>query len=174
MDIADYEFSVSQKNEGKWRLFKWLLLLFYTAFAGAYFAFIYKIGFIPLGALIPLFLWILVFFTWKYTKPDYKYKISEAHISFYKIIGKRQKEILKIKIAEAKYIIPLEQALEEIKAFAPQKTFSALPCHLSTDSYIILYKENGKSCAFMFKATADALKCLRFYNKSTVITPTEV
>jgi len=29
-------------------------------------------------------------------------------------------------------------------------------------------------CAFMFKATSDALKSLRFYNKNTVMSETEV
>ena len=37
----------------------------------------------------------------------------------------KKKEITKVKIAEAEYIIPLETALDEITAYQPKKTFSA-------------------------------------------------
>ena len=175
MDIASYEYAVSQKIEGKWRLMRWLFILIYICFVGAYFGFVYAIRFIPLGALIPLFLWMLVFFTWKYTKPDYKYVIDEAYITFYRVIGKKQKEVVRIKIADAAYIVPLETALDEIKDFEPKRIYSALPCHACPDSYIILFTDkDGKHAAFMFKATSPALKCLRFYNKSTVLSQTEI
>ena len=57
----NYEYSASQKSEGKWLLSKILLILGYIAFATVYFVVIYITKFFPLGALIPLFLWIRVF-----------------------------------------------------------------------------------------------------------------
>ncbi len=175
MELADYEYTVAQKCEGKWRIFKWLMLSGYLAFSAAYFFAIYKTRFFVLGALIPLFLWILVYFTYKYVKPEYRYRIAEGHIYFFKVIGKKQKEKLKIKLCDAAYIIPLETALDEIQQFKPTKTYSALPSHSSTDSYIIMFAdEKGERCAFMFKATSQCLKSLHFYNKRTVLSDTEV
>ena len=175
MELANYEYTVAQACEGKWRLFKWLMLGGYIAFSGIYFLIAYLTRFIPIVAILPLFLWILVYFTYKYVKPEYKYKIAEAHLYFYRITGKTEREILKIRLCDASCIMPLENALEEIKSFAPKNTFSALPSQFSTDSYIILYKnEKGEPSAFMFKATADALKCLHFYNKGTVMSKTDV
>ena len=175
MDMVEYEYTVQQKCEGKWRLFKWGMLLFYVVFAVAYFLIIYTTRIFTLGALIPLFLWILIYFTWKYVKPEYKYVISDAHLTFYKIYGKTQKEKLHIKICEAEYIIPLEESLDEIQQLGPKNVYSALPSKSSNDSYIIIFKgKDGTSSAFMFKATEKALKALKFYNKNTVITHTEV
>ena len=176
MELSDYEYVVAQRCEGKWRLFKWLMLGGYTLFAGAYFIICCFVLRIPaVVAVLPLFLWMLVYFTYKYVKPEYKYQITEANLHFYRVFGKKQKEITRLKIYEADVIMPLENALEEIKNYNPKRTFSALPSISSTDSYIILYKNDvGEPSAFMFKATADALKCLRFYNKKTVMSDTEV
>lgn len=174
MEIADYEYVVAQKSEGKWRVRKWLMIIGYLAFAAAYFFPAAKVA-PPIIAILPLFLWMLVFFTYKYVKPEYKYKISEAYLYFYIVFGKKEKEKLKIKICDADCIMPLENALEEVKKYNAKHTYFARPSITSTDSYIILFKnDKGEHCAFMFKATAQALKCLHFYNKKTVITPTEV
>ena len=175
MELANYEYTVAQSSEGKWSLFKWLMLSGYALFAAAYFLIAYKSGFIPVVAILPLFMWILIYFTYKYVKPEYKYEISEAHLRFYRIFGKTAKEIIKIKICEADYIIPLESAIEKIKAYAPKNTYSAIPSTKSTDLYVILYKNEYKEpSAFLFKATSEALKCLKFYNGKTVVTDTEV
>ncbi|MBO5879210.1 MAG: hypothetical protein J6Q68_01490 [Clostridia bacterium] len=178
MELASCEYTVSQKSEGKWRLFRWLLVLSYIAFVGIYFVIIYTTKFFPLGALIPVFLWILIFFTWKYSKPDYKYVIGEAHVTFYRVIGKKAKEVVKIKISEAAYIGPLEDALMSIKDFLPKITRSFLPSAKCENNYIILYKnentilpgiEKEFSEAVIFQITDEAARCLRFYNKATVM-----
>jgi hypothetical protein len=175
MELSDYEYAVAQKSEGKWRLFKWLMIFGYIVFAAAYFVIIYVTRFFPLGALIPLFLWMLIYFTYKYVKPEYKYKISEGYLTFYKIFGKKEKEVIKVRICDAKHIMPLESSIEIVKDFAVEKTYSALPATVTADPYLILFVDNdGKRCSFMFKATRDALKNLRFYNKNTVMSETEV
>ena len=175
MEMTEYEYSVAQKHEGKWRLYKWLMILLYVLFAVGYFVAIYVSRIFTLGALIPVFLGMLIFFTWKYVNPEYTYVISESFMIFYYVTGKKRKEKLRIKICEAEYIVPLEEALDEIQSFEPKRVTSAIPSASSVDSYIILYKNNkGERCAFMFKATSKALKCLKFYNSKTEITPTEI
>ena len=178
MEIADFEYTVAQKHEGKWRAYRWLMLIGYLAFAAAYFIIATSIRFPHIVAILPIFLWMLVFFTWKYVNPEYKYQITEGHLRFILIFGKngkKGKEILKIKLIDAMYIMPLEDALGKIKDVEPKKTYSALPSRICPDSYIILYK-NSKEVpeAFIFKATSEALKSLRFYNKNTVMSETEV
>ena len=175
MEIVNYEYTVAQKSEGKWALYKRLMLSGYALFAALYFLIAYITRFIPIVALLPLFLWILVHFTYKYVKLEYKYEILEAHLIFSKVFGGKSKEIIKIKICSADFILPLETAIDEIKEYSPKNTYSAIPSSKSTDLYIMLYKdENGENSAFMFKATSDALKALKFYNKNTVITDTEI
>lgn len=175
MELSDHEYTVAQKHEGKWKMLRILMILGYVLFAGLYFLGAYLSRFIPIVAILPLFLWILVYFTFRYVNPEYKYTITAGHLHFYKIFGKKSREVIKIKLCDALYIMPLEDALDKIKEVDPKKTYSALPSIHSTDSYIILYKdEEGTPSAFMFKVTSDGLKSLRFYNKNTVMSQTEV
>lgn len=61
MELSDYEYTVEQKCEGKWRFRKALMLTLYILYTLAYFLIIYITRIIPLGALIPVTLWILIF-----------------------------------------------------------------------------------------------------------------
>ena len=170
MELANYEYTVAQKSEGKWSIYRWLMLSGYVLFAAGYFIAAYLSGFIPLVAILPLLLWILVYFTYRYVKPEYKYEISEAYLKFYRIYGKKAKEVTRIRICDADFIIPLESAITEIQRYSPSRTYSAIPSKDSAD----LKNDSKDACAFMFKATAEALKCLKFYNGNTVITDTDL
>ena len=115
------EYSTEQKTEGRWLFLRIFFVIFYIAFAVTYFAVIYITRIFPVGALIPLALWILVFFTWRYTKPDYKYEISSGFMRFFVVYRKKQKEKLKIKISTADAIIPKSLFDEKEKEFALQR-----------------------------------------------------
>ncbi len=170
-DFNSCEYSTEQKIEGKWLALRLFFVFFYIAFATAYFALIYVTRIFTLGALIPLAVWILVFFTWRYTCPDYKYEISSATLRFYVTYRKTCKERLKIKISEAVAILPIDSMNEKIMEFAPKKVFSSLPSKSCKDKYAILFSdEKGKRCAFLFVATKEAVRLLSVYNSKTVKT----
>ena len=57
-DFNTYEYAATQKSEGKWRVRRMLLLLAYVLYTAAYFVAIFISKLIPLGALIPVTLWI--------------------------------------------------------------------------------------------------------------------
>lgn len=82
MELNTYEYSAEQKTEGKWLVYKLLLVSAYIAYTLIYLALIIKTGFVPLGALIPLTLWIIIFFTWRYTSPDYTYTVLSGELTF--------------------------------------------------------------------------------------------
>ena len=72
-DLQHYEFVVSQKLEGKWRMRRIIAVIGYVLFALVFFALgtTTKLLF-PLLALTPLFLWMLIFFTgsgWTISQP---------------------------------------------------------------------------------------------------------
>ena len=176
MELIDYEYTVAQKSEGKWKIRKCLMLTAYFVYTLAYFLAIYISRIIPLGALIPVTLWILIFFTWRYVKPEYQYKINEAILTFNIIYGSRtKKKVTAFKICDAEHILPLAEAETIMRDYAPKITYNALPSNQCTDAYAILYKdEMGTPCAFLFKATEQGLKSLRFYNSKTIVRKTEV
>ncbi len=164
-----YEYSTEQKIEGKWLFLRIFFIFFYIAFAAAYFLVIYVTRIFPVGALIPIAVWILVFLTWKYTSPEYKYEISSGFLRFFITYGKKEKEAVRIKISAAEAIIPLDTMKDTLRDFAPRKIYSAVPSGSSADKYAVLFhNEKGKRCAFIFVATAEAVRLLSIYNSKTV------
>ena len=164
-----YEFSCEQKSKGKWLAFKLLLVLLYIAFAGAYFLIVYITRFFPVGALIPVALWILIHFTWRYANPDYTYTIEGGVFNYYRKFrhGKPQKKA-SFKISDAHYIGPLRS----YDGSAPKNVYSALPESRAEDAYIAVFGANSSS-AIKFVATRDALRMLKRHNPNTVITETK-
>ena len=167
MDYNNYEFSCEQKSEGKWKLFKALLLLAYVAYTAIYLFLIIKFAFVPLGALIPFTLWIIVYFTWRYTKPEYKYRIESGYLIYSVSYGKKDNEKLKIHISEADAVAPKSIIEEAFKSSSP-KIYNAVPSKAESDAYGIAFKTGTKVCILYFKVTRDTVKCLHYYNKATV------
>ena len=175
MEFNTYEYSAQQKAEGKFFVRKMLMLALYLAFTLAYLAVILITRIIPLGALIPVFLWILIFLTWRYVKPDYKYEISTGMLTFSVKYGNKRKGkvVAEFKVSTAEKILPVATYEEEIKAFDAKKVYSALPSLSANDAYAALYTDkDGNKCVFYFVATEQALKLLRFYNSRTVVVKT--
>ncbi len=175
-DFNTYEYGAEQKSEGKYRTMKILLLIGYILFAAVYFAVIYITRIFPLGALIPIALWVLIYFTWRYTSPDYIYTVESGNLTFFVSYTKKKRiKKTEFKISSAVMIAPRDTSSARVSDFAPQKSYSAVPSVSSKDVYTALYTDkNGKRCAFTFIATSKALKLLHFYNSKTEISATEV
>ena len=166
-----YEYGAEQKNEGKWRIYRLLLISAYILFAVAYFLAIYISRIFPLGALIPVFLWILVHFTWRYVKPDYKYTVEAGYFTFTKIYASRiKKEVARFLISSAIEIAPSEAIRTSLNTVKKKNAHSAIPERNAENQYTAIYNnERGEVCAVNFVATKECLKLMRFYNSKTVV-----
>ncbi|MBP3583981.1 MAG: hypothetical protein J6K44_08050, partial [Clostridia bacterium] len=70
-DSPNYaEYTYDKKNEGKIKKQRTLMLVLYIAVAIIYFAVCCITKLLPLIAIEPILIWILVFFTWKYVSYD--------------------------------------------------------------------------------------------------------
>ena len=103
---ANYaEFAVSRKPDGKIKTQRFLFVLLYIVFAVAYcfvFLVLFKMG--PVIAILPLLLLILWFFTWKLTKIEYMYVVTQGYFHVYAYNGYNSaKEVLKEKLSENDY-----------------------------------------------------------------------
>ena len=78
------QYAYEKKQEGKLAAMKALLIFIYIAFAVGFFVFCCTTGFVPLFAVCPIFLWILVFFTWPLVKFDIVYTFAHGTLTFYK------------------------------------------------------------------------------------------
>lgn len=182
-EFSTYEFVVKQRVEGKWLLYRVGLIFLYASLVIGLLlaAFLTRI-FVPLLALTPVLLWILIFCTWRYADVEYEYSISSGELVFSKVFGGRsRKRLLTIRLRDAVRIAPLDGAEHSRNATAwrPEREYAAISSLKAPDIYFILFEyEDAKRkekhrAIFYFEATARALQICRFYNPSaTVLTKT--
>ena len=173
-EFSTYEFVVAQKSEGKWRLARIGMIMLYVGFVlGALLTGI-SLNILPPLALVPVFTWMLVFFTWRYVAVEYEYSITSGELIFSKIFGSRSRRtVLKVMLRDAVRIAPLDDEAEAAKAaaFRPVREFWAVSSQNATDVYFMLfeYGNNKEHAVFYFEATQKALQICRFYNPSATL-----
>ena len=175
MEFNRYEYAVDKKPEGKNLCFRIFLITAYVIFVMLYFALVVYTRLIPLGAFIPLFVWIFVFLTWKYACPDYKYQIEGNQLTFNVLYaGKKSKRGFSVKISEIAQIAPVSKISVNFKIFSRANTYNALPCKNAQDAYAAVFSKGGTPCIFIFQATHAALKLLKSYNQNTIVESTKL
>ena len=180
--FSTYEFAVAQKAEGRFLVRKILLMILYIVYVGIALATGLTVRIVvPLLALIPVTLWIIIFFTWRYTNIEYEYSMTSGVLTFTEIYGGRsRKKMAEFRIKDAVAILPLsdEETAKKVQKFDPMINYCAIPQKNARDTYVALYldenvKIGGKPRhnAFTFVATGQALKILKYYNPTaTVVT----
>lgn len=181
-DFNSYEFVVEQAKEGKWKLARLGMVGLYILYAIGVAGLIVALApaLIPLYALVPITLWIIIYFTWRLVSVEYEYSIMSGELTFSKIYGGRSRRaVMKMRLHDASLIAPLDGDVYSAKATAyqPEKEFSAISSLKAPDIYFMLFEiedpKSGKKnrAIFYFEATAGALKTCRFYNQAaTVVT----
>lgn len=174
-DLQNYEFVVSQKMEGKWVVRRVLSVMGYILFALAFFTvgIVTRLG-VPMLALTPLFLWMLIFFTWRYTRPEYEITTVSNSLRFAIIYGSRTRcPQLEVEFRKMQKIAPLDEAGRvDVARFKPDKTYCAASCMTAPDLYYAIWEEEKKHYVFYFEATEQLLKICKYYNSAaTVVVP---
>lgn len=173
-EFSTYEFAVNQKIEGKWRVARIGMIALYVCFALGCLLTGISLNVLPPLALVPVFTWMLVFFTWRYVSVEYEYSITSGELTFSKIFGNRSRRtVLKLMLRDAVRIAPLanEEEAKKATAFAPEREFSAISSLKAEDIYFILFeygKEKHRAILY-FEATQKALQICRFYNPSATV-----
>jgi hypothetical protein len=179
-EFSTYEFVVSQKIEGAWRAARIGMITLYVFFVLGCFLAGIRFNILPPLALVPVFTWMLVFFTWRYVSVEYEYSITSGELTFSKIYGNRSRRtVLKLMLRDAIRIAPLDNEEEAKKAnvYLPEREFSAISSQSAPDIYFILFEyasaagKEKRRAIFYFEATQKALQICRFYNPSgTLVT----
>ncbi len=174
-DSPNYtEYAVAQKAEGKYLIGRILLIILYVVFAIGWIAVLVGILHLwPLGAIMPIFLWMLVHFTWRYVAVEHEYVISSGTMTFSDIYNRRaRKTLFEVKIRDMTKIAPMTEEYAAQYADAAE-TADYRGSVGSPDSYFFTYSdESGKKRAVFFEATNKAIKIMRFYNASATVMST--
>jgi hypothetical protein len=172
---STYEYTVEQKAEGKFRLMKIGFMSLYILYPLIFLAIVFITQLFTLFALVAVTEWMLVYFTWKYTKPEYEYSVTSGRVTFSVIRGKRsRKEMVSFTIKECLQIAPATDGewIAKLEAYDPEIVYSAVSSTESPDKYYAAFETpEGKRCVFYFEATEKMLKLCRNYNSThTVVT----
>ncbi|MBR6744304.1 MAG: hypothetical protein IKM00_03695 [Clostridia bacterium] len=169
---ANYaEFAVARKPDGKIRTQRFLFILTYLAFALAYcFVFLVLVKMGPVIAILPLFLLIMWFFTWKLTKIEYMYIVTQGYLHVYQYNGyNNAKEVLKANLSENEGVYPAGDA--DYAAFAKEceETLDYSAGKNTDDLYSAVFRINGKKTAVYFTASAKVLTGMRYFGGEKVV-----
>ena len=169
---ANYaEFAGARKPDGKIRMQRFLFILLYLMFALAYcfiFLVVYKMG--PVIAILPLFLLIMWFFTWKLTKVEYMYVVTQGHLHVYRYDGyNKAKEVLRQKLSENEGIYPSDDTDYEPFAKDCEAMLDYSAGKNTDDRYFAIFRINGKKTAVYFTASAKILTGMRYFGGEKVI-----
>ena len=172
---STYEYTVEQKPEGKFRLMKIGFMSLYILYPVIFMAVLFIIQLFQLFALVAVTEWMLVYFTWKYTKPEYEYSVTSGRVTFSVIRGKRsRKEMVNFAIKDCLQIAPATDGewIAKLEAYEPEVVYSAVSSVNTPDKYYAAFETpEGKRAVFYFEATEKMLKLCKNYNSShTVIT----
>lgn len=174
-----YEYVVDKKVEGSFLLRRILMIALYAVYVLAFFivGVITRLG-VPMLALIPITLWILIWLTWPYCRIEYEYALFDGNLSFSAIYGgRRRREQFSMRISTAEGVAPIGEKYDHLVVeFEPTKVYNGLSSDKDAkDAYFLLFEdEDGERCVFYFEATARMLRILKYYNAGTVVTDVSV
>lgn len=170
---APYEVTVREAKSSRLTLKKALLILAYIGYVAG----LLLLGtttklILPLLALIPITLWIIVFFTWRYTQVQYEYSFFSGEMTVSRILSDRfRKPLAKVRIAQLSYVLPYEDAYAgQIERFGAENTVFAASSASAPSLYVALWEDpdSKKRYALTFEPDAHALKILRYYNAAAL------
>ncbi len=159
------EYAYEKRAEGTLRLKKILLICLYVAFFGGFFAFCVGTRIVPLFAVAPIFLWMLVFFTWPLVKFDIFYTFEHGELKFCKVYtslrGRKKKMLVCVKVSSATRIAPYHD--ESLNA-----SVCNLASSISSDHRVVLEYRDDKdiSHAIIFDTTERIAKLLCSFNRA--------
>lgn len=172
--MNSYEYIVKQKSEGIWRWRRFAMILLYTVLTLAFLGTFIAIKFPWAIAFLPLLVWMLIYFTWRYVSPEYEYSTLSGEITFTTIYGgKTRKALFTANIKDFQTIAPYDEAAEAyVSAQRCNRDFLCMSSLQAPDLYYGIFMLEDEKCVVYFEATEKALKILKYYNHRTVVTQT--
>ncbi|MBR2465910.1 MAG: hypothetical protein IKB38_03140 [Clostridia bacterium] len=164
-----YEYTVDKKREGWYLLARCLMITLYLLFLVAFFVAAYLTA-IQIFALAPIFLWMLVFFTWRFVSIEYKYTVEAGFLTLITVYGgKKSKVKARIHIKDATAFVPLDEARAAIRSFSPSVTYSLLSSSKSPkDAFALFTEQDAKKVLVLIEAPAPSVKAILYYANSDV------
>ena len=151
-----HEYSYDKKGEGRLLLGRILLIILYVAFSVGYFLFCTTTKILPIFALWPIFLWMLVFFTWRLVSYDcyFEFRSGMLEVGRVKVkkSGRRKSPRLSVQVKTAEYIAPLAESQEMLSSLGRVYDYSS-SC-ASPHRILIVFDKDGARSGLIIEGTA--------------------
>ncbi len=161
------EYGVTKKPQGQNLALRLLLIFGYLVFAVGYcLLFTVAVRLPQVIAVLPIFLWIAVFFTWRLVSYDIEYRLEHGELIFTKLRrDKRRTVLLSVTVREAPAIAPFHGKIPA----GDYRIYDYRGDLKSPDSYRIDFADKeGRPAVACFEATEKLVKMLSRYNKNTL------
>ncbi len=165
-------YTVTKRKDKTRSIRQLLLILAYTAFVALYCVLFFTIIKIPMmGALVPLLLWIIIYFTWWLTKLEYEYKIVSGIMTAREIYGERYSKVLcEFRLSEVLSLAPVDMTDGELLASVmPDKKYFCVSSESAENTYVAIFEENGVRSAVYFETTEQVLAVIKKYTSKIII-----
>ena len=167
-----FECVVSEAKNYALKMKKLSLIALYALWVIVFFSIVMIIKLYVLITFVPVTLWMLVFFTWRYTQVQYEYSFFAGEITVSRILNERfRKEMLKVHIREFSSVVPCrDEYLGKINAFNAEKIFFAASAKDAPNRYAAMWQdeESGDKKLLYFEPDEKSLKILRYYNSAAM------
>ncbi len=166
---APFEYAVAEAKSGKLILRRIVLISLYVIWVvGLFIVGIATRLLVPFLALVPLSLWILVFFTWRLTQVEYEYSFFAGKMTVSRIFGNRsRKKLCEVQIRDIDLIAPAETP--QACACENSVTIFAASGKESPSLYYAAWKDpDGEKVVLAFDCNEKAQKILRYYNMAAM------
>lgn len=167
-DFNSAEYVVTQAKEGKNRRLRSLLMTMYLVVGIGVVAILLAVKLVPLVALVPLMVWIMVHFTWRKVNVEYKYVIAHSRVTFSECFSSGSDKVtIDVPVADFDYIGRLEDSEQKVRDFAPAKTFDYRGSVSKPNVAVGLLTQNGVKTQVLFIYDKRTASLFKLYNKNT-------
>ena len=163
--FAEYAHPVA--NVGKNRRRRILLVLLYVFSAILYAGGAIAVTIPHLIAVLPLLLWMLVYFTWGTVSYECCVRVASGEVHFLKLRGKREELLLSLRAMDIVWARPNDG--RKANAVTGEHRVRDFRSDTRKGGYAALVKTDGKATLLLFDCTVAIASALRYYNEAVTV-----
>lgn len=167
------EYAAEKKAEGALLRRRILLILLYIAFFFGAFLACYITRIIPLFGVAPLFLAVLIFYTWRYASCDVGYTMEAGRITFFVVYAARTKRLrrdrLTLRVGDALLIGHAEDAAVKDALATVKRRYDFSASRRAPDVAIAIFPTEKGNIGVYFDTTEETVKLLRRFSQNCTL-----
>ena len=159
------EYAKPIAKNGKNRRHRLLLICLYILVAGGYIGGAIAITIPHLIAMLPLLLWILIYFTWRAVSYECCVRVASGKIAFLRLQGKRESPLLSLETKDILFARSFDK--EDIRDKSVK--LYDFRADEKEPGYLLLFENASEKAFVRFECTVAIATAMRYYNKNVVV-----